>query len=162
LTKPAYTPTIPPSDGRIMITVRLRTTLSCSPGEAFGHFESIAALGGLKKELVGARIVRSEPGLEIADAILRLPVFIRAAARLKYTTVPETFAELKQIKGPFAEYRWTYSFGEIGGMARVDTEAMIRLPLGPIGFLLGLAIGPGIRGKMRRELKTLEKLTAPR
>jgi hypothetical protein len=47
-------------------------------------------------------------------------------------------------------------------MARVDTEAMIRLPLGPIGFLLGLAIGPGIRGKMRRELKTLEKLTAPR
>ncbi|HSV96716.1 MAG TPA: SRPBCC family protein [Spirochaetota bacterium] len=145
-----------------MIKARLRTTLSCSPKEAFRHFESIASLGALKKELLGARIARREPGLEIADAHLRFPFFKHAAARLKYTTVPETYAELKQIKGPLSEYRWAFSFSGIGGNTRVDVEVAIRLPLGPMGFILGLVIGPFIKRKMRRELTTLEKLTAPR
>ena len=145
-----------------MITARLRTTLSCSPKEAFRHFESVAALGSIKKELIGARIARSEPGLEIADAKLRLPFFIRVSARLKYTTIPEAYAELKQIRGPLAEYRFAYTFREIGGIARIDAEAAIRLPFGPIGFILELAFGPCIRRKMRRELTTLERLTAPR
>ncbi len=147
-------------NGRMMIKARLRTTLSCSPKEAFRHFENVAALVALKKELLGARIARSEPGLEIVDAVLRLPFFMRMSARLKYTTVPETFAELKQIKGPLPEYRWAFSFSEIGGNARIEVEAVIRLPLGPIGFMLGLIISPGIKRKMRRELITLEKLTA--
>lgn len=145
-----------------MTTVRLRTTVGCAPVETFRHFESVSALAGIKKELRGARIARSEIGLEIADTRLWLPIFIRPSARLKYTTVTGISAELKQIRGPLAEYRWTYSFSEIGGITRIDAEAAIRLPLGPFGFLLGLLFTPGVKRRLRRELKTLEKLTAPR
>lgn len=145
-----------------MTTVRLRTTVGGAPVETFRSFESVSALARIKKELRDARIARSEIGLEIIDARLGLPFFLRPAARLKYTTVAGVSAELKQIRGPMAEYRWTYSFSEIGGITRIDAEAVIRPPFGPLGFLLGLLFTPGIKRRLHRELKALEKLTEPR
>ena len=145
-----------------MTTVRLRTTLSGSPAETFRRFESVSALSEIKKELRLARIARSEAGLEIVDARLRLPFFLRPAARLTYSTIPGASAELKQIRGPMAEYRWTYSFSEIGGITRLDAEAVVRPPLGPLGFLLALIFAPGAKRMLRRELKLLERLSATR
>ena len=66
--------------------------------------------------------------------------------------------ELKQIKGRLKEYTCAYNINETGSESEVIISLGIRLPYGPLGFLVSLLARPLYAYRLGRELKLLGKI----
>lgn len=127
--------------------------------ELFEAIDNIQKLGRVKKDLGNYSVARNETGLQIIDTSFSF-LIMKFSTRLKYTARPDRYTELRQIKGRLKEYACTYDIREEGIESEVIITLSIKLPYGPIGFLLGLINKPIYGFRLRRELKTLEKLLA--
>jgi hypothetical protein len=141
-----------------MIRVTLKKSYNCQRQDLFSQFQSMQKLLAVKKNFAAHRIARDEPGLQIVDTSVRI-LFLSYGTRLKYTTRPETSAELKQIHGKFREYLCLYEFMDSGINTDLTVSLRIKFPLGPIGFLVSLLLKPVVLLQFKRELKRIEKQT---
>jgi hypothetical protein len=125
--------------------------------ELFDAIDSIQKLGRIKRELGSFSIARNETGLQIIDARFSF-ILMKFDSRLKYTAIPDRLTELKQIKGSLKEYSCSYTIREIGSESEVAISLSIKLPYGPLGFLVSLMARPLYAYRLGRELKLLGKL----
>lgn len=139
-----------------MIHINITKTFNCTVAELFSLIDSIDRLAQVKKSLSRFTVARSEPGLQIADAVIPNLV-MNMNARLKYSTRPDNYAELKQISGDFREYLCTYTIREAGVDTVLDIELRVKFRLGPIGFLRSLPLKPLYRLRIHSELRRLER-----
>ena len=141
-----------------MIRITLKKSYNCQRQDLFSQFQSMQKLLAVKKNFAAPRIARDEPGLQIIDTSVRI-LFLSYGSRLKYTTRPETSAEVKQIHGKFKEYLCLYEFTDSGIHTDLTVSLRMKFPLGPIGFLLSLLLKPVVSLQLKRELKRIEKQT---
>lgn len=126
--------------------------------ELFEAIDSIQKLGRIKRELGSFSIARNETGLQIIDARFSF-ILMKFESRLKYTAIPDRLTELKQIKGRLKEYTCAYTINETGSESDVTISLSIKLPYGPLGFLVSLLARPLYAYRLGRELKLLDKIT---
>lgn len=122
----------------------------------FSFLEDIHKLAVFKKEIRDYKVARDEEGLQIIDTDYRLPL-LRIPTRLKYTTRPEKLAELKQIKGKFKEFLCTYRLEGAGANTELTIDLRVRLPYGPLGFILSPLFKPLMKSRLKNEIRTLEE-----
>ena len=125
--------------------------------ELFESIDSIQKLGRIKRELGSFSIARNETGLQIIDAQFSF-ILMKFESRLKYTAIPDRLTELKQIKGRLKEYTCAYNINETGSESEVLISLSIKLPYGPLGFLVSLLARPLYAYRLGRELKLLGKI----
>ena len=140
-----------------MLEINLFKEYNCSKSELFELIDSIQKLSGIKRSLKNYRIARDEPGLQIIDNAFRI-AFIKIYSRLRYTTQPDISSDLKQIKGGFKEYYCLYSLKTEGELTRLDIQLRIKLPYGPIGFIVRKLINPFYKIRLNKEMKAIKKL----
>jgi len=122
----------------------------------FEAIESVQKLARFKREISDFRLARDETGLQIIDTALRF-IILKFDTRLKYTTMPNRHAELKKLKGRLKEYQCTYTITEKGNDTEITARLIIKLPFGPIGFLISLLARPLYSFRLKRELTLLKK-----
>lgn len=127
--------------------------------ELFEAIDSVQKLARIKRELENFRVARSETGLQIIDARFGF-IVVRFDTRLRYATWPDRSTELKQIKGRMKQYLCTYTIREEGSECEVIINLSIKLPYGPVGFLVSLLARPLYAWRIGHELKLLDKITA--
>lgn len=126
--------------------------------ELFEAIDSVQKLARVKRELGSFSVARNETGLQIIDAQFGF-IVMKFESRLRYTSMPDRLTELKQIKGRLKEYVCTYTIREEGSETEVIINLSIRLPYGPVGFLVSLLARPLYAYRLGRELKLLDKIT---
>ena len=144
-----------------MIKIDIQRTIPYPRAGVFTHLEDIRTLSTLKKDIRDITLVRNEPGLQIADAQIRLPFFQSFDARLSCTTRLEKYCELKQVKGGFREYLCIYNLADTPRGTDISVSLTIRFPLGPAA-LLSYVIAPFMRMRLENELLRIEKRESSR
>jgi hypothetical protein len=140
-----------------MIIIKIQKALPFARHTVFGRLEDFESLSRVRGDIGRYRIVRSEPGLQIVDADVLLPFFIRAPIRLKYTTIPVKYAELKRLKGALSEYECRYSLTDSNGGTMLAMDLSIRFRVGPLEFFISPILRPLMKRRMAREVKLMEK-----
>lgn len=140
-----------------MIEIIISNNLPYTPDRVFEQLNTISELAKIKKELGGHHIARDEPGLQIIDNIFWVG-FLKINSRLTFTTLSGNICELKQLKGRFKEYRCTYTVQNHNGSAELEINLRIKLPYGPLGFLLSILVKPFYTFRLNGEFKKLKRL----
>ncbi len=140
-----------------MIKLSLAQSYQCPPEDVFGRIDSIEKLLAIKKHVKRHRIARSEAGLQIVDASVRTLIG-SVESRMKYTTRPEKYTELKQISGGFREFECRYSLKDAGTSTELRIDVMIRFRYWPYGFLKSVFLKPLFAARTRRELRSIGKI----
>ncbi len=140
-----------------MIKLSLIQTYNCPPEDVYGRIDSIEKLLSIKKHVKRHKIARSESGLQIIDASVRTLVG-SVESRMKYTTRPEKYTELKQISGGFREFEYRYSLKDTGSGTELRIDARIRFRYWPYGFLKSVFLKPLFAARTRRELRSIGKI----
>lgn len=139
-----------------MISIKSSQIVNASASEVFEAIENVQKLVRFKREIKNFKLVRNETGLQLFDVPLRF-LGISFETRLKYTTIPGKYAELKKIKGKLKEYTCTYTVKESLGKTEVFIDLRIKLPYLLFGFILALLSLPIYRFRLKRELRLLRK-----
>jgi hypothetical protein len=95
--------------------------------------------------------------LQIVDADMLFPFFIRAPIRLKYSTIPAQYAELKRLKGALSEYECRYSLTDSNGGTMLAMDLSVRFHAGPLEFLISPLLRPLMKRRMAKEVKLMEE-----
>lgn len=140
-----------------MIDISLSNKFPYSGDRVFEQIDTSLKLAKIKKEINEHRVARDEPGLQIIDNTFWVG-FLKILSRMTYTTLSDNICELKQIKGHFREYSCVYTIRKRNGNSELEINLRIKLPYGPIGFLLSLMVEPFHKLRLKGEFKRLKKL----
>ncbi len=139
-----------------MISILTSKTIPAPARDVFESIETVQKLARFKREISNFRLARDEMGLQIIDITLHF-ILMQFDSRLKYTSLPHRHAELKILKGRLKEYVCTYTIAEEGTATNITAKLTIKLPYGPIGFLVGCIARPLYAYRLKRELRLLWK-----
>ncbi len=140
-----------------MINLSETKSFSCGKEAIFEIIEDIRKLGLIKKEMKNLSVAREEPGLQIVDTeMIFFPLKIRS--RLQYTTRPERYTELKQIKGLFKQYLCEYTITDTGLKSDLRISLKIKLPFFPLGFIISQLYKPICKLRLYREFSVIGKM----
>lgn len=134
-----------------MISIIISKTIPVSARDVFDSIESVQKLSRFKREISNFKLARDETGLQIIDIALHF-ILMQFDCRLKYTSVPYRHAELKILKGRLKEYLCTYTIADEGTNTTITAKLNIKLPYGPLGFLVGCIARPLYAYRLKREL----------
>lgn len=138
-----------------MIDIELSRTYQGTKTELFGYIDTVHKLAAVKAAIRPFRTARDEAGLQIIDTAIPVLLF-RLSTRLRYTTNPDKYGELEQIKGSFSSYLCRYTLEGSASSITLRARLVIRYPLGPIGFIMGIIFRPLEKFRLGRELARLE------
>ncbi|TAL37884.1 MAG: hypothetical protein EPN93_05285 [Spirochaetes bacterium] len=144
-----------------MIKIEIQRTLPFPLAGIFSRLDDIVKLRALKKDIRELSLVRSESGLQIADATIGLPLFLSFRARLSCATRLEKYCELKQVKGEFREYLCIYELSDSQGGTDISVSVTIRFRFG-FAMIISFLIEPLLRRRIEREFARIEKLELAR
>lgn len=139
-----------------MISIIKSKTISAPARDVFESIESVQKLSRFKREISNFRLARDETGLQIIDITLGF-IIMQFESRLKYTSVPHRYAELKILKGRLKDYSCAYTIVEKGTTTDINVKLNIKLPYGPLGFLVAGIARPLYAYRLKRELTLLGK-----
>ncbi len=139
-----------------MISIIKTKTIPAPARDVFESIESVQKLAQFKREISNFRLARNETGLQIIDITLDF-IIMQFDSRLKYTSVPHRYAELKILKGKLKSYSCAYSIIEKGTTTDISVKLNITLPYGPFGFLVACIAKPLYAYRLTRELTLLGK-----
>ncbi|MFF2369963.1 SRPBCC family protein [Agromyces sp. NPDC058110] len=123
-----------------------RTFVPASPQQAFDRARSIdlhvtsmsrsreQAIGGVTSGLIGL-------GEEVTWRATHFGISFRMTSRITTMHEPQSFTD-EQVRGPFAEFRHEHGFAAQGDGTLMTDRVRFRAPLGPLGRLAELVLGP--------------------
>ncbi len=140
-----------------MIRITLARSYHCDRDVLFNIISDIHKLSNIKKDIRGYKVVRDELGLQIVDVNYNL-FLMQVNTRLSYITRPGMLAELKQIKGNFESFYCNYHIKDSGEGSILEIDLSLKLPYGPLGFIISKIKMINIRMNLTKELRSIEKL----
>ncbi len=140
-----------------MVRITLTRLFHCKKNELFDIISDIQRLSHIKKDIKEYQVIRDEPGLQIVDVDYNLSL-MKVSTRLLYQTRPDMFAELKQIKGDFEKYHCRYNISDSDAGSLLGIDLTMKLPYGPLGFMISKMIKINLNMHLKRELKLIERL----
>lgn len=138
-----------------MVKLKISKTYPFSINEVFAAIDHINALSRIKPDLKNYRIVRDEEGLQLIDVAVRF-LITRFPLRLKYTTVPMKYCELKMLKGNIRGYEYNYTIEKKDSGAMLTVDCSIKLSLGHL--IVQPLIKAIVKSRINKELKRIEKI----
>ncbi|MCX7679608.1 MAG: hypothetical protein N2316_10370 [Spirochaetes bacterium] len=139
-----------------MVSIKKSLNVRASSADVFDAIENVQKLARFKREIKNFKLVRDETGLQLLDVQLRF-LGIAFSERLKYTTIPRKYAELKGIKGKLKEYTCAYTILERQFETEVVVSLAIRFPYLLFGFIFSLFAWPLCALRVKKELSLLRK-----
>ncbi len=138
-----------------MVKVIVSHSYPKKPGEVFSAINHINKLARIKTDIKSYRIARDEEGLQLIDVDVRF-ILKHFPLRLKYTTVPNKYCELKLLKGALKRYEYRYTITGNDEVTTVAIECSMRLPFRY--FIVAPLVRAIIKRRIKKELTLLGKI----